>query len=199
MDEKTADLRDLFVEATGEETVTESGGPERGSLTDGPTDVEERLADVVATMRERYDFATDLDDGALVSLARGFHDGATDADLAAELGVAEDAVYVARTDLHLVRPADLDAPFDLGALRDLVAEGADDAACGAALGVEASTVRRYRRALAAEAAATRAGDRFRARFADLLTDRDLSTRLAASAREDGLREATEDIETDVWL
>ena len=41
--------------------------------------------------------------------------------------------------------------------------------------------------------------RFRDAFSDLLTDADLSTRLAADARRDGLKEATEDIETDVSL
>jgi hypothetical protein len=41
--------------------------------------------------------------------------------------------------------------------------------------------------------------RFRDAFADLLTDADLSARLAEDARRDGLEEATEDIETDVSL
>jgi len=53
--------------------------------------------------------------------------------------------------------------------------------------------------VAADRAATHANERFRDAFADLLTDADLSGRLASDSREDGLREATEDIETDVSL
>ena len=36
-------------------------------------------------------------------------------------------------------------------------------------------------------------------FRDLLTDADIEGSLASDAREDGLRDATEDIETDVSL
>jgi hypothetical protein len=50
---------------------------------------------------------------------------------------------------------------------------------------------------AAEIEIRRAGGRFRDEFAALLSDADLGDRLAESAREDGLREATADLETDV--
>jgi hypothetical protein len=42
-------------------------------------------------------------------------------------------------------------------------------------------------------------DRFRDEFRTLLTDADIEDAHAATARDDGLREATEDIETDVSL
>ena len=42
-------------------------------------------------------------------------------------------------------------------------------------------------------------NRFRDEFAELLTDEAISDRMAQDAREDGLREATEDMETDVSL
>jgi hypothetical protein len=169
MDDKTAELRDIFLEATGEEAVTERQAAPRGSLVDAddPDRVDARLRELVATMRERYDFATALDADAYVRLIRGFYDGADDAHLAERLGEDVETVVAARLDCHLVRDAD---------------QGNE--------GVRA-------RAVAAEREATRANDRFRDAFADLLTDADLTCRLASDSREDGLTEATEDIETDV--
>jgi hypothetical protein len=65
--------------------------------------------------------------------------------------------------------------------------------------VDPATVRRYRRVAEADLTSRRANHRYRDAFADLLTDADLSTRLASDARRDGLEAATEDIETDVSL
>jgi hypothetical protein len=198
MDDKTAELRDIFIDATGSDTVTERQESARGSLTD-ESDVEASLHEVVAAMRDRYDFATDLDDDGLVAVARGFYAGRDDAAVAADLGVDEPEVRTARLDLHLVADADREAPFEFGALRALVREGtdADDAAVAADLGVDEAAVARYRPVAAADVASTRANDRFRDAFTELLTDADLEVRHAADAREDGLRDATEDIETDV--
>jgi hypothetical protein len=175
MDDKTAELRDIFLDATGGEgTVTERQAERRGSLVDvdDPETVDARLRDLVAAMRERYDFDTDFDPDAYVRLIRGFYDDETDAALADALGVDAETVAWARLDCHLIREADRgdDAP-------DAIRE----------------------RAVAADREATRANDRFRDAFAELLTDDDLSGRLASDSREDGLREATEDIETDVSL
>ncbi|GAB6860820.1 conditioned medium-induced protein 4 [Haloplanus litoreus] len=171
MDDKTAELRDIFLDATGEETVTERQAESRGSLVDAddPEAVDARLQDLVAAMRERYDFDTDLETGAYVRLVRGFYDGDDDAALADECGVDADTVVRARLDCHLVRDAD----HAEEAIRERVVE--------------------------TEREATRANDRFRDAFVELLTDADLSGRLASDSREDGLREATEDIETDVSL
>jgi len=166
MDDKTAELRDIFLDATdGEETVTERQAERRGSLVDidDPARVDARLRDLVATMRERHAFDTDLDPDAYVTLIRGFYDGEDDAALADAVGVDADAVFRARLDCHLVREDDDETPT-----------------------VEASRER-----------AVRANHRFRDAFTELLTDEDLSDRLASDSREDGLREATEDIETDV--
>jgi hypothetical protein len=166
MDDKTAELRDIFLDATdGEGTVTERQAERRGSLVDvdDPAEVDEHLRDLVATMRERYDFETDLGTDAYVRLIRGFYAGEDDGALAEAVGIDRETVLRARLDCHLVREDDDDTPA-----------------------VEASRER-----------AVRANDRFRDAFAELLTDDDLSGRLASDSREDGLREATEDIETDV--
>ncbi|MFB6256108.1 MAG: conditioned medium-induced protein 4 [Haloplanus sp.] len=174
MDDKTAELRDIFLDATGEKTATERQAERRGSLVDAddPETVDARLRDLVVAMRERYDFVTDLDSDAYVRLLRGFYDDEDDGTLADELGVDAETVAWARLDCHLVRDADRD----------------DDAP---------DAIRE--RAVAADREATRVNDRFRDTFVDLLTDADLSGRLASDTREDGLREATEDIETDVSL
>jgi hypothetical protein len=241
MDEKTAELRDLFVETTGEESVTESQADARGSLSsefDEET-VNERLADLIGAMRERYEFASSLSTADLRRVVRSFVDpeavGAdqqswsreADAALAStlEADVGDETVFRARMDLHLVSDADRAAPFPFERLRRLVLDGAsegsasgggaseegalpDDATLAAELAeaaadddvdVDAETVRRYRRVVEADLASRRVNHRFRDAFADLLTDDDLSTRLAEDARRDGLEEATEDIETDVSL
>lgn len=197
MDEKTERLRDLFVETTGEHVVTESGSPQRGSIAPGDGGDEASVTAVVTAMRDRVGFETDLDDESLVTVARLFFEGADDDEIATAVGVDAADAFTARLDLHLVAPADRAVPFDAERCRTLFFEGADDAAVADAVGAEPSVVARYRRVVAADRAARRASQRWRGRFAELLTDADLSDRLAASAREDGLRAAIEDLETDV--
>ncbi|WP_435067883.1 conditioned medium-induced protein 4 [Haloplanus sp. C73] len=166
MDEKTAELRDIFLDATdGEETVTESQAKRRGSLVDADSDspaVDARLRELVTAMRERYDFETALDTESYVRVIRAFYDGKSDDAIAAAVDVDVETAVQARLDCHLVRE-DEDSP--------------------------AATASRER--------SVRVNHRFRDEFADLLTDDALSERLASDSREDGLREATEDIETDV--
>jgi hypothetical protein len=209
MDEKTADLRDIFLETTGSETVDERGGERRGSLVDvdDPGRVDEKLRALVETMGERYDVAAGLEPAAAVRLVRGFFAGTDDAALAGALGVERETVVRARLDYHLVREADRDVPA-FAAIRDriLAEDENDDAAVAAAVraetgngDVDAAAVARVRRVVATERERIRANDRFRDAFAELLTDGDLTGRLADAPREDGLREATEDIETDVSL
>ena len=199
MDEKTAELRDIFIEATGSDTVTERQEEARGSLTEDERAARARVGELIRRMREKYTFETALDDDELRRLVYGYFDGDDDDALAAELGVDADAVFTARMDLHLVRDADRDAPFDVDRLRKRLADDADADAetLAAELGADVETVAHYRRVAVADRESTRANDRFRDEFAELLTDSDLSARLASDAHEDGLREATEDMETNV--
>lgn len=197
MDEKTEELRDIFIDTTGSDTVTESQEESPGSLTRDGDDVEGRLRELVDAMTDRYAFDSHLDEEGLLTVVRAFYGGADDETIADELGVDEDEVVAARLDLHLVRESDRAAPFDFDALQRLVVDGADVEEMVAELDADRETVAHYRRVAETEAEATRANDRFRDEFAELLTDSDLSGRLASDAREDGLEEATEDIETDV--
>jgi DNA-binding CsgD family transcriptional regulator len=199
MDEKTAELRDIFVETTDTETVTESQSESPGSLADDSTDVGDRLATLIDRMREQYEFNTALDTDALVAVLRGFYDGDDDATIAARLECQPATIRTARLDLHLVRDEEREAPFEFERLRRLLAEGVSPEERAEQLDVPVETVRRYSEVAAADRRSTRANDRFRDEFAGLLTDADLTNRLAADAHEDGLQEATEDMETDVSL
>ncbi|SEO55227.1 hypothetical protein SAMN04487948_103193 [Halogranum amylolyticum] len=197
MDEKTAELRDIFIDTTGSDTVTESQEEARGSLTEtgGQTDV--RVAEIVGTMREKYTFVSGLDDDDLHTVVERFYEDESDADIATAVGVDEDTVFDARMDLHLVRETDRDAPVDLDELRRLLVEETSIEERAAALGTDETVVSHYSEIVEADLESTRANDRFRDEFEELFTDSALTNRMASDAREDGLREATEDLETDV--
>lgn len=196
MDEKTERLRDIFLAVADEETVTEPQSAARGSLADEPAD-EADLAAVIEALHERYEFSTDLDAAALATVARGFYAGESDTAIGRGLDVSAGVVRRARLDLHLVTDRDLDAPFELDELRRLRASDASTAEMAEALGVSPSTVRRYARALEAQHRRRLVSDRFREEFDRLLGDGELAEQLTATIRETGLREATEDIETNV--
>jgi len=196
MDEKTEELRDIFMDVTDEEAVTERQEESRGSLTeDRATD--ERIGDIVGRMRDRYEFDTSLSDEALVTVVQGFYRGADDSALADELGVSRREVVAARLDLHLVRDRDTDAPFDVAALRELLADDASTSEAADRLDVSGSTVRRYRRVIAAQNEARSVSDRFRSEFEDALVDVDLREQFTSDVTDDGLEGATEGMETDV--
>jgi len=197
MDEKTEQLRDIFIDVSGEESVTESQAEGPGSLTDTDEErVGERLGEVVSRMRERYEFRTALSDAALVRLVRGFYTGRADDELAAELGVDESAIVEARLDLHLLRESDDDADFDAAAFRRrVVGDDPTDEELAAAFDIAAETAARYRRVVAAEAEARQVSYRFTSEFEDALAEAGLSVRMTAAVRETGLDEATEDIDS----
>lgn len=201
MDEKTAELRDIFVETTGTEAVTEDQEDGPGSLADHPeeADADERLPELVGRMRERYEFASGLDDDTLVRVVRGFYDDEDDEEIAEAIDADAPTVFTARMDLHLVRESDRTAPFSYEDLRPLVVEGAPLAERAAELDADEAIVEHYSQVVYADLRSTRANDRFTDEFAELLTDQDLEARHANDAREDGLKEATEDLETDVSL
>jgi len=221
MDEKTAELRDIFVETTGSDTVTERQAESPGTLTDrDEAAVRERVRELIAAMRERYDFSTGLDDATYARIARARFELDDDAAIAAALAAGDDAggesdddapepvavdadaVRDARFDLHLVREADRevdDAPFEYADVKSLTAEGRSIVDCAEALDADPDAVAKYARVARVDLTATRANDRFRDEFRDLLTDAEIEGNHAESAREDGLKEATEDIETDVSL
>ncbi|WP_327050687.1 conditioned medium-induced protein 4 [Halomicrococcus gelatinilyticus] len=197
MEKKTEELRDIFMDVTDEETVTETQEETHGSL-GSEADVEQQLLDAVAEMRDALTFETDLSDDEYVAVVRGFYAGDPDADIAADLDdVDPDGVARARVDLHLFRDADTDAPFDLAELRDLVEAGASVDDCAADLDADEATVRRFRRVVEAQDAARRVNHRFTDEFENVLRDREISDRMTENVQQDGLDDATEGMETNV--
>lgn len=222
MDEQTEHLRDVFLEATGEETVTERQEASPGSLVDrDEATVAGRIVAIVETMRERESFESDLSTAAYERVARGVFDGESDEAITDALEAREEVVRRdgvddvdeadeeidpetvrrARLDLHLVRASDRETVAPYSALQQLLAADPDRSAeaCARRLDAPVEAVERALPAARADLASARVNDRFRDEFRSLLTDADLSESHAATAREDGLREATEDIETDVSL
>jgi hypothetical protein len=193
MDDKTEELRDIFRAVTDAEEVTESQDADRGSLAPDERDTEAAIADVVARMREELDFDTDLDAATYVAIVRGYFAGEDDATIAADAGVDAGTAFQARLDLHLVRDEEA-PPVDPGRLRrDFGGVDADTVADE--LGVSVADVARARAVLAARSATRRASDRYRAAFLDALPDAAIAATITESVREDGLREATEDIDS----
>jgi predicted DNA-binding protein YlxM (UPF0122 family) len=196
MDEKTEELRDIFEEVTGEDTVTEEQEETPGSLAGSDEDVEAGLAEIVARMREKYAFDADLTDEEYAQVARGYYEGESDTDLAEELSVDRREVVRARLDIHLVRDRDLDAPFDLSDLRDLLAEDLSTSEVADELDVSPSTVRRYRRVVETENEIRSVSSRFQAEFEDVLTNAGISHSMTEGVKKDGLEDATEGAEAE---
>jgi len=198
MDEKTRQLRDIFLEVAEDATVTEHQEPSRGSLPSAEGN-DEHVRAVVESMDERFDFRTSLSTDALVAVVRGFYDGESDAEIGGGLDgePSRETVARARLDLHLVTDRDLNASFDLDALREAMDADRSTAAIAEELDVSETTVRRYRRVVETQRARRTVGDRYRAEFDHLLSDRDLEERLTEELRETGLEDATEGMETNV--
>jgi hypothetical protein len=194
MDDETAALRDLFLNVAGEERVTEPGTPERGSLLDLPT-VRDRLADIVAELVDADELTTALDPDHLPDLVIAVYDGATDDEIATELDAEPEQVARARLDCGLVRDADLDIP-DREALDECLRDGTP-AACADRLGLDSVAVERYTRARGIVAERGEGTASVAEHIERAFADTDLSAHRTAGVRDDGLREAAEDIETDV--
>ena len=200
MDEKTEELRDIFMSVTDDTEVTERQAETHGSLVH-ESDVDDRLASVVHHMREHVGFDTTLADDELVTVVRGFYAGESDADIARDLGDESLAKSVgrARIDLHLLRDRDENAPFDLDDLQAALQEDLSVSAIAERLGVSESTVRRYTRVIEARAEIRRVNDRYREDFENILRDRELSERMTSEVQQSGLEGATEGQETDTQL
>lgn len=198
MDDKTEELRDIFLDVSEDETVTESQQDTHGSLA-SDDEIDARIGETVARMREEFGFDTALDDDALISLIREYYRGQDDAAIAEALDADVDVEDVrdARLDLHLLRPEDTEAEFDLAALREHLEQDTPTPAIADALDVDDATVDAYREVLEVRALIQRTNARYPIEFEDALQDTQIAERLTHDAREDGLEEATEGQEVDV--
>jgi hypothetical protein len=152
-------------------------------------------------MRDEYGFETSLEDEELVRLVRLYHDDASDAEIARELGddSLDKTVKRARVGLHLFRDSDFDAPFEIEKLEGMVDDGVTNSEAAEKFDVSPSTVRSYRQAVEARRASEEAGEEYADRFEAVLEDRDISETFTSDAKRDGLEGATEDAEVDVDL
>ena len=196
MNEKTESLRNLFLDVTDEETVTERQKESPGSLTSDER-ADERLADLISRMRDRYEFETDCLDAELARIADGFYEHQSDETIAEELDIDPEDVFRARLDLHLVSERDREGPIDFGALRRRLVEEPTTEALRAEFDVSESELDRFRRVAASDNEARRANHRYRDQFEEILNDGDLSSPLTRAAKEDGLEDATEGLESNV--
>jgi hypothetical protein len=201
MNEKTEELRDIFLEVADGETVTESQEAGHGSLTGDDRPVEARLGSVVAELREKFAFTTDLADGAYCTIVRGFYEGIDDDAIAADVRAGPAEVFRARMDLHLVRdddpPGGAIGESDLETVCDCLAADESPVAIAETLGVDRASAERAVAVVEARNRSRRVSHRFRTSFEETLTDADLTVQLTGDAHEDGLEEATEGAEVDV--
>ena len=195
MDDKTAHLRDLFVDVTAGDTVTEHQEESPGNLADDQSK-EDRLRALLTAMDEHYGLPDDVTHETMLTIARGFYDGTTDDDLSETVDRSLETVRRVRFALHLVHDADLDGPVP----EDQVDEVLSTERSVSALATEYEAAEQaVRRQLAATRAASRmrqASHRFRDQWDELLGDGDVADHMPDDVTEDGLREATEDIEVD---
>jgi len=215
MDDKTEQLRDIFLDVADDATVTETQEEGRGTLATDEESVDDRLQSIIDRLREKFDVRTGLDNERLCHLVRAFYAGEDDDTIATELGCPVEAVFRARMDLHLVRDEDLPGEelaatirADEGLAATIRAdeavspddiEGAATAALADAVGVEQRTAERALAAMAATDRSRRVSHRFRTAFEEVLTDADISVRFTADTHDDGLEDATEGAEVDVEL
>lgn len=197
MGEKTDELRELFEEVAGTDTVTERQENERGTLS--PVDderVDRRLRGILEELGETFGFGTGLSDDQRVELVRGFYRGESDADLADTIEANEATVVAARLELHLFRDSDTDTPVPWDDFRRRLREH-EDGDVAAEFDLDLETVRQYRAVAEARDEARSVSHRFRSAYRDVIPDADLAEPLIQDVTEDGLEEAAADIETDV--
>ncbi|MFC6963735.1 hypothetical protein [Halocatena marina] len=198
MNEKTEELRDIFLEVTEDDTITEKQEESRGSLTEDEREIKGKLRAIIEQMREQLTFETDLSVDEYETIVRGFYEDEEDTALSDRLDIDQKRVVLARHDLHLIRERETDVSFAPEAFRRLLVEERTDSEIADALDVPESSVREYHRIVETQDEIRRVNSRYSDEFEELLTDADLEEH-TEDVTEDGLDEATEGMETDVSL
>lgn len=196
MDQKTEQLRDIFIDLADEDTVTERQEESPGTLTEEDGSTRRQALDVINHMQERYEFETQLEDETLLEIAEGFYEDLSDTELADQVALEESIVFQARLDLHLVREEDREGIADFRRFQKAVGGGASDGELADRFEVDSEVVPRFRAVAQAERAARGAGYRYRDEFNALLGDGELQERLTEGVQEDGLEDATEGLEVN---
>lgn len=197
MDEKTEELRDIFLDVADDETVTESQKDERGSLAPSGDSVDERLQQVIDRLREKFDTTTPLTDEQCCEVIRRFYAGDDDEAIVAELGADRDTIFQARMELLLYHDDDFLSEGTLESIKEGYNEDRSAAGIATDLDLAEETVARTIAVLEARNRSLRVSHRFRTAYEEILTDADLSVQFTTDVHDDGLDEATEGAETNV--
>lgn len=221
MDEKTAELRDLFVDVTDEETVTESQQAGRGSVATDEADVDARLRAVIEQLHDTFGTDSSLPRAAQCSIVRGFYAGKDDEAIAADLDCDTETVRWTRLSLHLLQESERSDPDRRATVRQQVSAHPDVSVDDRPLSVVAEELvsesgdwhdhsgeptagdgdrqtREHEVGVALAALRSRrVSHRYRTAFEEILTDADLTVQFTADAHEDGLEGATDGAEVDV--
>lgn len=198
MNEKTEELRDIFLEVTEDDTITEKQEESRGSLTEDEREIKGKLRAIIEQMREQLTFETDLSVDEYETIVRGFYEDEEDTALSDRIDIDRKRVVLARHDLHLIRERETDVSFAPEAFRRLLVEERTDSEIADALDIPESSVREYHRIVETQDEIRRVNSRYSDEFEELLTDADLEEH-TEDVTEDGLDEATEGMETDISL
>lgn len=192
MDEKTEELRDIFLSVSDEGSVTESQSEDRGSLLG---ESEGDLKGVLEQLREKFGFESSLSDDERVQLVQEFYDGKDDDELAEVFGLDSQTVFGARLELHLFREEE--PRLDEETIKTVRESEQSAEELAGEVDATAEEIRQGRAILDAQARSSRVSQRFRTAYEEQLTDAALSDHLATDAQEDGLDGATEGSETGV--
>jgi len=188
-------LTEIYMDVSeGTESTTEHQQEQRGSWNPG-VEAETRIRETVEEIQQRYGLQTQLSHEQLVTLVKGFFEGASDTTIAREFGDAslDKTVTRARLGLHLFRESDTTAEFDLEDLRECFAAGNSGAECARRLDIGKSTANRYRRIFEAKDQAEQVDNEYYERFRRYCRDDAGDTGLeSAYAMNDGLDDAVAD-------
>ena len=195
MDEKTAALRDIFVDLTEAETVTEQQEESPGTIA-GEETRRAQAHSTIADLRDRYPFESPFSTDELIDIAIGYFEGRSDDEVAGAMDVEPSQVRQARYHLHLLNEEDHAVEVDLDALRThLPKDGSVDDLGQVITSPSDAALEQAVQVVTTERAMRQANYRFRDELRDLLGDGDLADQLSESVKADGLEDATEGLET----
>ena len=197
MDEKTEELRDIFLDVAEEDTVTESQQEGPGSLTADERAVDSRLREVIEQIDETFTLSAEFTDEEHCEVVRRFYAGDDDEEIATALDREPAAVFRARMDLLLLHETDRPDEHLESTVREHLDADERAGTVAETAGVNERTARRAVAAVEAANRSRRVSHRFRTAFEEILTDADLSVQFTVETREDGLDGATEGAEVDV--
>lgn len=103
MDEKTEELRDIFMSVSDDETLVEEQKEKAITATQS---AEERMEDVIGTLQSEHDVELREEMTTVIEIVKEYFQDRSDEEIADELDTPEDAVAHDRITLHLFHESD---------------------------------------------------------------------------------------------